>query len=373
MNEPDHRAYLLALSCIKGIGPARLRLLQSRFGSLADAWQANPVELHSAGLDQKSIFAIVEARKTTQPELELAKYAQGDIHVITWDDPGYPKLLRQIDDPPPVLYYTGTLTDEDAWSIALVGTRRATVYGRQAAEQLASDLANNHLTIISGLARGIDGFAHQAAIKAGGRTIAILGCGVDVYYPPEHRKLAQEIVEHGALISDYPPGTQPDSMNFPPRNRIISGMSLGVVVVEADEKSGALITSDFAAEQGREVFAVPGNIFSRSSKGTNKLIQKGAKLVLSIADILDELNLSMVSSYVSAQEVAPENETERLLMSRLSHEPTLTDELVNSLNMPTEVITSTLALMELKGLVRQASGTSYILAREDKAPYGEMH
>ena len=371
MSESDQRAYVLAFSRIKGIGPARLRLLQTRFGSLSDAWKVDPADLLSAGLDQKSIFAIVEARKSAQPERDLEKYEHSDIHVLTWDDASYPRLLRQINDPPPVLYIKGSLIDADDWAIGLVGTRRASVYGREAAEHLASDLARNHITVVSGLARGIDGFAHAAAIKAGGRTIAVLGCGVDIYYPPEHRKLADEIVQHGALISDYPPGTQPDSMNFPPRNRIISGLSLGVVVVEADEKSGALITSDFAAEQGREVFAVPGNIFNRSSRGANKLIQKGAKLVLSTADILDELNLSMVTSYVSTQALAPENETERLLLTQLSHEPVLTDDLVNLLKLPTEVVTGTLALMELKGLVRQASGTSYILAREGQSSYGE--
>jgi DNA processing protein len=198
----------------------------------------------------------------------------------------------------------------------------------------------------------------------------VLGCGVDIIYPPENRGLAQQIVEQGALVSDYAPGTQPDSLNFPPRNRIISGMSLGVVVVEADERSGALITSEFALEQGREVFAVPGNIFNRSSKGTNKLIQNGAKMVLGVGDILEELNLSMVASHVAAQQIAPENDVERMLISHLSHEPVLTDELVNALNLPTEVITSTLALMELKGMVRQASGTSYVIAHEERAAYG---
>ena len=220
------------------------------------------------------------------------------------------------------------------------------------------------------MARGVDGVAHQAAINAGGRTIAVLGCGVDIVYPPDHRKLAHEIVEHGALVSDYPPGTQPEGVNFPPRNRIISGMSLGVVVIEAGEPSGALITSDFALEQGREVFAVPGSIFSKASKGTNRLIQKGAKLVTCVADILEELNISMVTDYIATQEAAPENDTEKAVLGQLSHEPTLTDDLVNKLNLPTEVVTGTLAIMELKGMVRQANGTSYVLARESPTPYG---
>ncbi|MCL5997728.1 MAG: DNA-processing protein DprA [Chloroflexi bacterium] len=369
MDQPDHRAYLFAFSRVKGIGPVRLRLLQSRFGSLAAAWNADPQALFTSGLDQKSIAALLEARKSIQPQEDLQSLTERDIQVITWDDADYPKLLKEINDPPPVLYVRGHLTSADAWAIGLVGTRRATVYGREVAETLATELARNGITIVSGMARGIDAYAHQAALQAGGRTIAVLGCGVDIVYPPEHRKLAQQIVEHGALVSDYPPGTQPDSQNFPPRNRIISGMSMGVVVIEADERSGALITSEFAAEQGREVFAVPGNIFNRSSKGTNQLIQKGAKLVTNVNDVLEELNLSMVASHKEAQEVAPENDVERLLMSHLSHEPTPTDDLVNALKLPTEIITSTLALMELKGMVRQATGTSYVVAREERAPY----
>ncbi|MCL4507133.1 MAG: DNA-processing protein DprA [Chloroflexi bacterium] len=369
MSQPDHRAYLIALARIKGIGPVRLRLMQSHFPTLYDAWNAHPAELLATGLDQKSIFSIVETRRTVQPEAELERILEKNINVLTWDDAAYPKLLRQISDPPPVLYVRGQLADADAWAIGMVGTRRATVYGREVTEMLAGDLARNHITVVSGMARGIDAYAHQAAIKAGGRTLAVLGCGVDITYPPEHRKLAQEISENGALVSDYPPGTEPDAQNFPPRNRIISGLSLGVVVVEADEKSGALITSDFALEQGREVFAVPGNIFNRSSRGANKLIQQGAKLVLNTANILEELNLSMVTSFITAQAVAPENDIERSLLAQLSHEPVLTDDLVNRLNLPTEVVTGTLALMELKGMVRQASGTSYVLAREERLPY----
>jgi len=348
----------------------RLRAILAVFPSAADAWRADLAELQSTGLDSKSIHAIIEARKGVDPQKEYEQVVQNKIDILTWDDPTYPKLLKQIGDPPPVLYIRGTLKEEDAWAIGVVGTRHVTTYGRTVSETLARDLAANHITVVSGLARGVDGVAHQAAINAGGRTIAVLGCGVDIVYPPDHRKLAHEIVEHGALVSDYPPGTQPEGVNFPPRNRIISGMSLGVVVIEAGEPSGALITSDFALEQGREVFAVPGSIFSKASKGTNKLIQKGAKLVTCVADILEELNISMVTDYIATQEAAPENDTEKAVLGQLSHEPTLTDDLVNKLNLPTEVVTGTLAIMELKGMVRQANGTSYVLAREGPTPYG---
>jgi DNA processing protein len=237
------------------------------------------------------------------------------------------------------------------------------------ADVLARDLAANSITVVSGMARGIDASAHQAAIKAGGRTIAVLGCGVDVAYPPEHRKLAQQIAEQGALVSDYSPGTPPDAANFPPRNRIISGLSLGVVVVEADEQSGALITTQFAAEQGRDVFAVPGNIFNRTSRGTNRLIQQGAKVVLDAQSILEELNLNMVADRVEVEAAVPENDIERLILARLNYEPTHVDELVRALARPTEEVTATLALMELKGMVRQSGGPNYLLAREGKVQY----
>ena len=350
----------------------RMRLLQSHFGSLAEAWQAEAGELLACGLETRLINALIAARTELDLGAELAHFEHTDIQVLTWDDPTYPKLLGQITDPPPVLYVRGTLSEEDEYAVGVVGTRQASVYGRQVAEMLAGDLAHSHVTVVSGLARGIDASAHQAAIKAGGRTIAVLGCGVDVIYPPENRALAQEIIQHGALISDYPPGTQPDAQNFPPRNRIISGLSLGVIIVEADQRSGALITADFATQQGRDVFAVPGNIFNRSSRGTNQLIHDGAKMVLNIKDVLEELNLGMVESYVAAQKVAPENDVERELIAHMTHEPVLTDELVAAVNLPTEVVTSTLAMMELKGMVRQANGTSYVLVRDESVPYGSI-
>ncbi|MCS7060377.1 MAG: DNA-processing protein DprA [Anaerolineae bacterium] len=363
------KPFYLAFNRVKGIGPARLRLLLSHFGSLADAWQASPLQLAGAGLDQKSIDALVSTRQSIAPAREQDMLERTGIRALTWVDPDYPRLLRPLDDAPPVLYLRGALVDADEWAVAIVGTRRATVYGQAVAEMLAAELARNHVTVVSGMARGIDAVAHHAALDAGGRTIAVLGCGVDVVYPPEHRKLAQRIIEHGALVSDYPPGTQPEAGNFPPRNRLISGLSLGVVVVEADEQSGALITAHFAADQGRDVFAVPGNILNRSSRGANRLIQRGAKLVLDTADILEELNLGAVAEHVEAQAILPQNDAERALLARLSHEPTRADELVRELGLPAEVVTATLAMMELKGMVRQAGGTTFVLARESRPLY----
>ena len=198
--------------------------------------------------------------------------------MLTWEDAAYPHRLKEIDQPPPVLYLRGEILDEDGWCVAMVGTRRITVYGRQVAEEMASFLARRGITLVSGLARGVDGVAHEACLRAGGRTFAVLGSGVDRIYPPEHEKPGRtRIIERGAVISDYAPGTPPDSANFPPRNRIISGLSLATIVVEAGETSGALITATFAAEQGRDVLAVPGNINAPQSKGTNRLIQNGAR------------------------------------------------------------------------------------------------
>jgi DNA processing protein len=277
--------------------------------------------------------------------------------------------LLQIPDPPPVLYVRGRLTNEDEWAVAVVGTRRASAYGKTVTQRLVTDLAVNHVTIVSGLARGIDGEAHQVALDAGGRTIAVLGCGLDLIYPPEHRNLAREIVENGALVSEYPLGTRPEASNFPPRNRIISGLSLGVLVVEAGFKSGALITADFAADQGRDVFAVPGNLYARTNVGTNRLIQDGAKLVMGAEDILEELNLMMVAQQVEVRAVVPETETEALLLQHLSLEPVHVDELALRVELPISDVTSNLALMELKGMVRQVGGMNYVLMHEARVEY----
>ncbi len=224
----------------------------------------------------------------------MERLQKAGVKAYCWTDDEYPKHLREIDDKPPVLYVLGDLRPEDEWGVAIVGTRRATPYGRQVAEHFATDLAHQGITVVSGLARGIDAVAHRTAIASGGRTIGVLACGLDLVYPPEHAKLAVEIAQHGAVVSDYPLGTQPRSEFFPRRNRILSGLSLGVLVVEGDEKSGALITARVALDQNREVFAVPGSIYSPTAQGTNKLIREGeAKLVTRTEDILEELNLTM--------------------------------------------------------------------------------
>ncbi|HHH40637.1 MAG TPA: DNA-protecting protein DprA [Chloroflexi bacterium] len=361
--------YWVGFNIVQGIGPAKTRALLDHFGDLEAAWHASADALRAAGLDRRALANLLETRRTLDLEAEMARLERAGLRLITWESPDYPPLLAEIPDPPPLLYVKGELRPEDRWALAVVGTRRATAYGRQVTETLVGELARNRITIVSGLARGIDRHAHQAALAAGGRTIAVLGHGLDQVYPPEHRRLAAQIVEAGALISEYPLGTRPEAGNFPPRNRIISGLSLGVLVVEAGLRSGALITADYAAEQGRDVFAVPGNITARSSRGTNRLIQDGAKMVLEARDILEELNMTMVAQHVEVQMALPENETEARLLSHLSMEPLHVDEIARDLALPIAEVSSTLALMELKGMVRQVGGMHYVLARESGIPY----
>lgn len=268
------------------------------------------------------------------------------------------------------MFIKGTLASEDDWSLAVVGTRSASAYGKEIARTLCTELARNQMTIVSGLARGIDAAAHVAALDANGRTIAVLGNGIDQTYPPEHAKLARMIAERGALVTDYPVGMKPDATNFPARNRIISGLSLGVLLVEGDEQSGAMITCDFALEQDREVFAVPGNIFRRESKGPNKLIRESrAKLVTRVEDILEELNLTMIAEKQQARAIVPSNETEAVLIKYLSADPVHVDELRQKSGLPIAQVTSTLALMELKGMVMQTGGMNYVIAREQQQDY----
>jgi DNA processing protein len=262
---------------------------------------------------------------------------------------------------------------QDEWCLAVVGTRRPTLYGKQVTQELTSDLARRGVTIVSGLARGIDAEAHRTALEVGGRTLAVLACGLDIVYPGEHTSLAQQIVSRGALISEYPLGTQPKADHFPRRNRIMSGISLGTLVIEAGETSGALITARLALEQNREVFAVPGSILSPASRGTNRLIQDGAKLVRSYTDILEELNFTArvqpKPEQLEMKELLPVDDTESLLLKKLSAQPTHIDEICRNSGLPISVVSSTMALLEIKGLVKQMGSMNYVLAAEARAVY----
>lgn len=361
--------YWVGFSEVRGIGPLRLRALLDMYGSIERAWHAAPEQLHSVGVDSRSVANLVRARSEVNLDQRLERLREIGVQVLTWESPDYPHLLLETHAPPPVLYVKGELTERDAWAVAVVGTRRASTYGREVTRRLAGALARNGITIVSGMARGIDGVAHRAALEAGGRTIAVFGCGIDHIYPAEHRKLAQQIAAHGALVSDYPLGTPPDGRNFPPRNRIISGLSLGVLVTNAGKTSGALITADFAAEQGRDVFAVPGSILTHGSIGPNRLIQDGAKLVARAEDILEELNLTMVAEQRQARLALPEDETEAALLQHLSADPKHVDELQRQIDVPISRVTSALAMMELKGMVRQVGGMKYVVAREAGVSY----
>lgn len=365
-SEPDNIKYWVAFSRISRIGAARTGRLLAYFGTMAEAWLAGPSELRNAGLDQGTVRVIVEARAKISPDDEMERLHKAGIHAYCWTDDAYPKHLLEIDDRPPVLFVRGELRREDEWAVAIVGTRRATPYGRQVSEHFATDLAHQGITVVSGLARGVDAVAHRATLAAGGRTIAVQACGLDMVYPPEHVRLASEIAQNGAVVSDYPPGTQPRSEFFPRRNRILSGLSLGVLVVEGDEKSGALITARVALDQNREVFAVPGSIYSPTARGTNKLIQKGeAKLVKDTEDILEELNLTMAttSQQMELRDVAPEDPTEAQLLKLISTQPSHVDEVQRASGLPIATVSSALALLELKGMVRQVAPMSFIRAR----------
>jgi len=356
--------YWVGFNIVQGIGPVAVQRLLDYFGGLQAAWEAAPLELARAGLDRRALNNLGVARATLDLDAEMEKVDRLGARVLTWQSPDYPERLRHIDGSPPVLYIRGTLTPEDDWAVAVVGTRRASAYGREMAHQFAAGLARNGVTVVSGLARGIDGQAHQSAVDAGGRTLAVLGSGVDVIYPAEHRRLAERIIEQGALISDYALGVQPEARNFPPRNRLISGLSRATLVVEADMRSGAMITAVYAAEQGREVFAVPGSLLSRNSELPHRLIRDGARLVRNAQDILEELNLTQISEQAEARAALPENAEESLLLKCLADEPRHVDEISRSVNLPIEQVTSALALMELKGLVRQVGGMRYAVLRE---------
>jgi DNA processing protein len=361
--------YWVGFSLISGIGRVRFTQLENYFKKLEGAWEATPAELKQAGLDRGSIRAITSRRPKISLEAEMDKLDRYGVKAFTWHDEGYPSRLKEIYDYPPVLYVRGSILLEDDWSVAVVGTRRATVYGRQVTEEIVTDLARSNITIVSGLARGIDSVAHHNALKAGGRTIAVFACGLDIVYPSENANLARRIIQQGALISEYPLGTKPRAESFPRRNRIMSGLSLGVLVIEAGESSGALITAHMALEQNREVFAIPGSILSPNSRGTNKLIQEGAKLVHSHTDILEELNLTTVAHQVELKEVIPTSETESLILKYLSAEPTHIDEVCRSSGLLMSAVSSSLAMMELKGLVKQVGTMNYILTRETREKY----
>ena len=362
--------YWLGFNIVKGIGPAKVQAMLDFFGELSVAWAAPEDQLERLGIDQRALKTLREARIQLDLDAELAKVEAAGIQLLTWQMAEYPSYLKETPTPPPLFYLSGDLQEVDRFAVAVVGTRRLTSYGRQVTKDLVTGLVHNGVTVVSGLARGIDAVAHQTAVDLDGRTIAVLGSGLDCIYPSENRMLAKQISEgKGALISEYGLGVRPEAKNFPPRNRIISGLSLGVIVVEAGERSGALITTNFALEQDREVFAVPGNVNSPASMGPNKLIQQGAKLVTSVDDVLEELNLHMVAEKTAVQLALPGTNEEVALYTHLSAQPVHIDELRRETGLSSSEVSSTLTLMELKGMVQQVGGMNYVLCREPEPVY----
>ncbi len=362
MQRPDI-AYLVGLSLLPGIGPARFHKLLDRFKEPERAWRASEQEFVSLGVDAKSMPALLEKRHTLSLEREMDRLRRLEVTVLSIFDPEYPLRLKEIFNAPPLLYVKGAITRQDDQSLGVVGTRGPSVYGKELTARVVPELVRTGLTIVSGLARGIDSVAHRAALESGGRTIAVLGCGIDVVYPAENRALFERIQQHGAVVTEYPLGTKPDAFNFPARNRIISGLSLGTVVVEAQYTSGALITADYALEQNREVFAFPGRATDRGSAGCNRLIREGrAKLVTSTEDILAELDLTVAVQQLEIKVAIPANDEEGKLLSLLSHEPIHIDELARQTAMTAPTVASTMLMLELKGTVRQIGSMSYVLA-----------
>ncbi len=363
MDGLDHQKYWLGFSLIPDIGTKRILQLVDAFGSLQVAWGASRQQLLKAGLSEAVVDGMLAARDELNLDREMQRVRRVDAFLLTLADDNYPQHLRDLDDAPALLYVRGELLPHDRLAVCIVGTRKATVYGKDVAYQLARELAANGVTVVSGLAQGIDAAAHQGALDAGGRTIGVMGNGISDVYPQESLPLAREIIRSGAVITEFPIGTAPTARNFPRRNRVMSGLSLGVLVVEAGEKSGALITARHAAEQGRDVYAVPSNIFNMEGRGTNRLIQDGAKLVMSAADILEEIEITHTirETSITTHETVPPSDDEGRLLQLLSNDPIHIDDLVRVSGLPVAAVSSTLTILELKGLARAVGRMQYAL------------
>ncbi len=356
----DDRECIIALNTVGTIGGARLARLLARFGSARDVLTASESALLGVrGIGPDTARAIPELRDGRRLAWELERASELGVQIVTSADADYPERLLSIDHPPPVLYVRGQLIPADALAVSIVGTRRPTRYGLTVAGLLAGRAADAGFTVVSGLARGIDSASHRGALARGGRTLAVLGCGIDIIYPPENAKLACEIAGNGALLSERSLGSPPLGRNFPARNRIISGLSLGVVVVEAGETSGALITADFALEQGREVFAVPGQILSPASRGTHNLIKQGARLVEGIEDILEELGIPPANLPSPERHDEPGSSLsgrEKRVLEALGFSATAVDDIVFETGLPASTVAATLVSLEIKNLATRAVG-----------------
>ncbi len=359
----EELAYWVAVSRVNGVGRVRLGRLREHFGTIETAWGATHGQLRSAGLDERTAEQFCQSRQLIDPGSELGKLKQHGIEALTCEDHRYPRRLLEVGDCPPVLYVRGQLPDHEAPLVAVVGTRRPTAYGRQVAAELVEGLVEHGVMIVSGLARGIDTIAHRETLERGGTTIAVLASGLDLVYPGENLGLAQRIRRSGALVSEYPPGVKPRPESFLMRNRIMSGLSLGVLIVEAGERSGALRTAHLGADQNREVFAVPGSILSPESKGTNRLIQEGAKLVRTVEDVLEELDVELPDHKLPPPRLAQADSVQIQLLAEMSATPVHSDELARRLALPSHDVSAALALLELQGVVRNTGNMQYIVSQ----------
>ena len=391
----ESKKYWIGLNMVLGVGKTLCHRLVKAFGSPKNVFHASRKELMEVervgdkvarqilGFDLEQSLKLMEVERvgdkvarqilgfdleqSLKREYQLAE--RRNVHILTLEDPEYPSLLKSIYDPPPVIYYQGTFLDERSVPLAVVGTRKASSYGRMVTEKLCTALSERGVCIVSGMARGIDTLAHQSALKLGNPTIAVFGCGLEYTYPPESGSLRRKIEEQGAVISEFPMSTKPDRNNFPARNRVISGLSYGTLVVEAGEKSGALITAQFALEQGREVFAVPGNIYSSESRGTHTLIKMGAKLTDSPEAVVEDLPEAVLELLKERKNKVLEsvelNSKEEHLMSLMSVQEQHIDRVIeNSYLSPAEV-SATLVTLELKGVIRQTDGKMFVMSPSD--------
>ncbi len=362
----SNRKYWIWLSSLTQISPRRKNRLLKHFGDPALLWEAGESELRATKFCTPGmISSLLDKAARNNADRLLEGIFQCNADVVTIQDTDYPHALRYIADPPVVLYVRGKL-EADALCVAVVGSRKASFYGLDVARRLSRELAEHGVTIVSGLARGVDAKSHWGALEGGGKTIAVLGCGVDIIYPPENRELMSRICESGAVISEYLPGIKPVPYHFPARNRIISGLSQGVAIVEANEKSGSLITADFALEQGRDVFAVPGNINSANSTGTNRLIRDGAKIIVGTGDILEELKIEPhEDSSFYGQRRIPEiklGADEKSIAQRLLNGPAHIDAIAMDCGISVQLTSSVLIMLELSGFVEQLPGKYFKLS-----------
>ena len=353
----------IGLNSIPGVGRVTFRKLVNHFGFPARALTASPDEIKKInGISDKVITGITTFPWREHAEQEIEKAAKAGVDIISTDDPAYPDSLKNTPDPPLYLYVKGSLLPEDKNAVAIVGTRKPTHYGTTTTHRIASDIAAAGFTIVSGMARGIDTEAHKGALAAKGRTIAVLGCGIDIAYPPENKGLMDEISRSGAVVTENAFGTMPEAGYFPGRNRIISGLSRGTVIIEATEDSGSLITAKYTLEQGRKLYAVPGNIGSLTSKGTNSLIKQGAILVESAADVLQDLGITGKhrERTENVRPRTPLTEDEETVFRCITTEPKHIDSIMNECRASAGKLSGVLVTLELKGVAKQLPGKYYI-------------